>query len=69
MEGLLVQVHAEGSTATIATMKGTGTTPLRATAAKPSSEAQVVQDTRHRQLGFDMSEVYEHLLASRWNVR
>jgi len=48
VEGVVGQVDAERAAAAVATMDGTGSTALRATAAEARQQPEVIQDLGHR---------------------
>ena len=54
---LVVQVDAEGAAAAVAAMDRAGATALRAAAAQPRGQAQMLEDARQRQLLFEVREV------------
>ena len=62
-EDILVQVDAEGSGATVGTMDRTRSPSLGTRTTQPLRQAQVVQDTRQRQLFFQVGEVQVGIVA------
>ena len=68
LEDVVVEVHAEGAAAAVAAMDRTGAAPLRAAAAQPRRQAQMIQHARQRQLPLEVGEVDEGALADRPGV-
>src|SRR5271165_6648532 len=65
VEHVLVQVDAEGATATVPPVNRTRATPLRTAATQPTGQAQVLEHPSQRQLLLQVPEVEERAVANR----
>ena len=65
LEDVVLQVDAEGAAAAVAAMDRTGAAPLRAAAAQPRRQAELIEHPRQRQLLLEVGEVDGGALADR----
>ena len=63
LEDVFVEVHAEGAATTVRAMDWAGAALLRAGAVQLPRQVEVFQHARDRQLGLDVREIDEGVLA------